>query len=137
MKAGTRRSILSPAGLFTFGLLRRTARRVSPTVLARSPGELGLERLVTVFMNRPSPSVTDPWIQKDTAMTQWIFAWGMVLALVGLILVLVLDILLDLLGDDDHTHDKRQGLASPNQRDGFERHIAHPGSQRSRPDKGT
>lgn len=70
-------------------------------------------------------------------MAQWIFAWGMLIALVGLIWVLVLDILLDLLGDDHRTQDKRQELASSKQRDGFDPHIAHPGSQWSRPDKGT
>ena len=69
-------------------------------------------------------------------MAQWIFTWGMMIALVGLILVLVLDILLDLLGDDHH-HDKRQGLASPKQHDGFKSHIAHTGIHRSRPDKET
>ena len=40
-------------------------------------------------------------------MAQWIFVWGMLIALVGLIWVLVLDILLDFLGDDHQTHDKR------------------------------
>jgi hypothetical protein len=76
-------------------------------------------------------------MQGDAAVAQWIFAWGMLIALVGLIWVLVLDILLDLLGDDHRTQDKRQGLASSKQRDGFDPHIAHPGSQWSRPDKGT
>jgi hypothetical protein len=76
-------------------------------------------------------------MQGDVAVAQWIFAWGMLIALVGLIWVLVLDILLDLLGDDHHSQDKRQGRASPKQRDGFEPRIAHPGSQRSRRGKGT
>ncbi|HEY6262210.1 MAG TPA: hypothetical protein VIW47_11495 [Nitrospiraceae bacterium] len=70
-------------------------------------------------------------------MAQWIFVWGMLIALVGLIWVLVLDILLDFLGDDHQTHDKRQGHASPKQRDGFEPPIAHRGSKRSRPGNGT
>ena len=75
-------------------------------------------------------------MQGDTAVAQWIFAWGMLIALVGLIWVLVLDILLDLLGDNHHTQDNQQRLASQKQRDGFEPHITHSGSQRSRPDKG-
>jgi len=75
-------------------------------------------------------------MQGDATVAQWIFGWGLMIALVGLILVLVLDILLDLLGDDHH-HDKRQGLASPKQQDGIEPHLVHPGSQRSRHDKAT
>jgi len=75
-------------------------------------------------------------MQGDTAVAQWIFAWGLMIAFVGLILVLVLDILHDFLGDDHH-HDKRQRLASPKQLEGIGPHLAHPGSQQSRPDKGT
>ena len=75
-------------------------------------------------------------MQGDAAVAQWIFAWGMLIALVGLILVLVIDILLDLLGDDHH-HEKRQSLASPKQHDGIEPHPAHPGIHRSRPDEET
>ena len=86
-------------------------------------------------MNGPRWSLSDLSMQGDTAVAQWIFGWGLMIALVGLILVLVLDILHDLLGDKRH-HDKRQGLASPKQHDGIEPHLAHPGSQRSRPDKG-
>ena len=82
-----------------------------------------------------APSLSDLSMQGDAAVAQWIFAWGMMIALVGLILVLVLDILLDLLGDDHH-HAKRQRLASPKQHDGIEPHLAHSGSQRSRADKG-
>ncbi len=87
-------------------------------------------------MNSPRSSLSNLSMQGDAAVAQWIFAWGLMIALVGLILVLVLDILLDLLGDDHH-HDKRQGIASPKQHDGIEPHLAHPGSQRSRPDKAT
>ena len=86
-------------------------------------------------MNGPRSSLSDLSMRGDAAVAQWIFAWGLMIALVGLILVLVLDILLDLLGDDHH-HDRRQGLASSKQHDGIEPHLAHSGSQRSRPDKG-
>ena len=96
---------------------------------------VGFERLARAFMNGPRSSLSDLSMQGDAAVAQWIFAWGLMIALVGLILVLVLDILLDLLGEDHH-HDKRQGLASPKQHDGIEPHLAHPGSQPSRPDKG-
>ena len=88
-------------------------------------------------MNSPRSSISDLAMEGDAAVAQWIFAWGMLIALVGLIWVLVLDILLDLLGDDHPAQAKRQGLASPKQRNGFEPHIAHPGSQRSRRGKGT
>jgi hypothetical protein len=87
-------------------------------------------------MNSPRSSLSNLSMQGDAAVAQWIFAWGLMIAVVGLILVLVLDILLDLLGDDHH-HDKRQGIASPKQHDGIEPHLAHPGSQQSRPDKAT
>ena len=137
MNAGARRSILSPARLFTFGLLRRTASRPCQPYLREAPANLGLERLARAFMNSPRSTISDLSMQGDVAVAQWIFAWGMLIALVGLILVLALDILLDLLGDDHHSQDKRQGLASPKQRDGFEPRITHSGSQRSRPNNGT
>ena len=42
----------------------------------------------------------------------------LLIGLVGLISVIVLDIL----GDDHHSHDKRQGSASPEHRDGIAPH---------------
>ena len=42
----------------------------------------------------------------------------LLIGLVGLISVIVLDIL----GDDHHSHDKRQGSASPEPRDGIAPH---------------
>src|SRR5437868_6299320 len=42
MNAGARRSILSPAGLFTFALLRRTSSRPLPALLSKSPGDTRL-----------------------------------------------------------------------------------------------
>jgi hypothetical protein len=42
----------------------------------------------------------------------------LLMGLVGLISVIVLDIL----GDDHHSHDQRQGSASPEPRDGNEPH---------------
>src|SRR6185295_16549842 len=42
MNAGARRSILSPAGLFTFALLRRTSSRPLPALLAKSTGDTRL-----------------------------------------------------------------------------------------------
>jgi hypothetical protein len=77
--------------------------------------------------------MTDLLMKGDAAMTQGIIVWVLLIGLVGLIWVMVLDILCY----DDHSHDKRQGSASPEPRDGNEPHDAHPGSQRSRPDKGT
>lgn len=50
-------------------------------------------------------------------VTQEIIVWVLLLmGLVGLIWVMVLAIL----GGDHHTHDKRQGSASPEHRDGYE-----------------
>ena len=62
----------------------------------------------------------------DATMTQGMIVWVLLMGLVGLIWVIVLD----MLGDGHHTHDKRQGGASPEQRDGYEPPDAHPGSQR-------
>ena len=59
-------------------------------------------------------------------MTQGMIEFVLLMGLVGLIWVIVLDIL----GDYHHTHDKRQGSDSPEQRDGYEPHDAHPGSPR-------
>jgi hypothetical protein len=53
-------------------------------------------------------------------MAQGILVWGSLIALLGLVLVLVLDILLDLVDDDGHTRGKRRGYTSSNQRDGLE-----------------
>ena len=47
-------------------------------------------------------------------MAQVILVWGLLIALLGVIWVLVLDILLDILGDTHHSHDKRQESASRN-----------------------
>ena len=66
-------------------------------------------------------------------MTQGVIVWVLLMGLVGLIWVIVLD----MLGDRHHTHGKRQGSVSPEPRDGYEPHDAHPGSQRLRSDKGT
>jgi hypothetical protein len=52
----------------------------------------------------------------DAAMTQGNFVWVLLLGLAGLIWVMVLDIL----GDDHHPHDKRQGDPSPELHDGEE-----------------
>src|SRR5437868_1550181 len=95
--------------------------------LREAPANLGLERLARAFMNSLRPSIANLSIQGDEAMTQGILVWGSRIALLGLILVLVLDILLDLLGDDPH-HDKRQGLAPPKQHDGIEPHLVHHGN---------
>jgi len=51
-------------------------------------------------------------------MTQGIIVGVLLMGLVGLIWVMVLDIL----GDDRHPHDKRQGSASPEHSDGEEPH---------------
>jgi hypothetical protein len=67
------------------------------------------------------------------AMTQGIIVWLLLMGLVGLIWVMVLDIL----SYNYHSHDERQGSASPEPRDGDEPHDAHHGSQLPRPDKGT
>ena len=67
----------------------------------------------------------------DATMTQGMIVWVLLMGLAGLIWVIVLDIL----GDIHHTHDKRQESASPEQRDGYEPHDAHPDSQRLRPGK--
>lgn len=53
-------------------------------------------------------------------MAQGILVWGLLIALLGLVLVLVLDILLDLVDDDGHTLGTRNGYPSSNQRDGLE-----------------
>ena len=53
----------------------------------------------------------------DAAMTQAI-EWTLLLGLVGLIWVMVLVIL----DDNHHTHDNRQGSASPEPHDGEEPH---------------
>ena len=66
-------------------------------------------------------------------MTQGVIESVLLMGLVGLICVIVLD----MLGDRHHAHDKRQADASPKQRDGYEPQGAHPGSQRLRSDKGT
>ena len=58
---------------------------------------------------------------------------GLLIALLGFIWVLVLDIL----EDTHHSHDKRQERASPEQRHGYKPHDAHPGSQRFRSDNET
>ena len=52
----------------------------------------------------PAPSV-----KEDLAMTEWIFVWVLLMGLVGLVWVIVLD----LLGDDHHSHDNRQASPSP------------------------
>ena len=70
-------------------------------------------------------------------MAQGILVWGLLIALVGVILALVFDILLDILGDTHHSHDKRQGSASLEQRHGYKPHDAHPGSQQLRPNNET
>jgi len=46
-------------------------------------------------------------------MTQGSIVWVLLMGLVGVIWVMVLDIL----GDKHHTHDKRQGNPSPEQHD--------------------
>ena len=56
-------------------------------------------------------------------MTQGMIVWVLLMGLAGLIWVIVLDI-------HDHSHDKRQGSAPPEQRDGNEPRDAHPGRQR-------
>ena len=56
-------------------------------------------------------------MEGDAAMAQE-FIVVLLIGLVGLIWVVVLDIL----GDDHHSHDKRQGSASPEPRDGIEPH---------------
>ena len=58
-------------------------------------------------------------------MTQGMIVSVLLVGLVGLIWVIVLD----MIGDDHHTHDKRQGSALPEQRDGNEPRDAYPGSQ--------
>ena len=61
----------------------------------------------------------------DAAMTQAL-VWTLLIGLVGLIWVMVLAIL----GDNHHTHDKRQGSASPEDRDGYEPHERSPQQSR-------
>src|SRR5262249_4186697 len=137
MNALARRSILSPAGLFTLASSDGLQVGLCQPYLREVPANYGLERLARAFMKSPRPSLSDLFMQGDAVVAQWIFVLGMLIAPVGLIWVVVLDILLDLLGDDHHSQDKRQGFASPKQRNGFEPHITHPGSQRSLPDNGT
>ena len=55
-------------------------------------------------------------------MTQEIIVWALLMGLVGLIWVMVLAIL----GDEHHTHDNRQGSASPEPRGGYEPHVRSP-----------
>ena len=62
----------------------------------------------------------------DATMTQGMIVWVLLMGLAGLIWVIALGIL----DDYHHSHDKRQGSASPEQRDGNKPHDAHPGSQR-------
>jgi hypothetical protein len=54
----------------------------------------------------------------DAAMTQGMIVWVLLMGLVGLIWVIVLDIL----GDDHHTHDNQQGSPSPEPHDGEDSH---------------
>ena len=70
-------------------------------------------------------------------MAQGILIWGLLIALVGVILALVFDILLDILGDTHHSHNKRQESALLEHRHRHKPHDAHPGSQRFRPDNET
>jgi hypothetical protein len=65
-------------------------------------------------------------------MTQGVIVWVLLIGLAGLIWVMVLDILCY----DPHSHDKQQGSAAPEPRDGYELHDTQPGSQQSRSDKG-
>jgi hypothetical protein len=62
-------------------------------------------------------------IKGDAAMTQGMIVWLLLMGLLGLIWVIVLDIL----GDNHHIHDKRIGSASPEPHDGEE---SHDGSSR-------
>jgi hypothetical protein len=54
----------------------------------------------------------------DAVMTQGMIVWLLLMGLLGLIWVIVLDIL----GDNHHIHDKRIGSASPEPHDGEESH---------------
>ena len=49
-----RRPILSPAGLFSFGLLDGLPVRLRRPYLREAPAGFGLERLATAFMNNPA-----------------------------------------------------------------------------------
>ncbi len=53
----------------------------------------------------------------NATMTQAIMYWGSLIALVGLIWLLVIDILLGLLGHNPSNPDKRQRRTLPEQRD--------------------
>ena len=117
-----------PAGLFTFDLLGGLEVRLRQPYLREAPANLGLERLAMAFMNSPGPPMADLPMKGDAPMTQGMIEGLLLFGLVGLIWVMVLDIL----GDDHRTHDKRQANASPEQHDGYEPHDAHPGSQRLR-----
>jgi hypothetical protein len=57
-------------------------------------------------------------VKEDAAMTEWIFVWVLLTGLMGLIWVIVLD----LLGDDHHSHDKRQENPFPEPHDGEKPH---------------
>ena len=62
----------------------------------------------------------------DAAMTLGIIVGVLLIGLIGLIWVMVLDFLYY----DYPSRNKRQGSASPEQRDGNEPRDAHPGNQR-------
>ena len=108
-----------PAGLFTFDLLDGLQVGLCQTHLRKAPAKVALERLVTAFMASPGPSIVHLSLRGHASMAQGILVWGSLIALLGLILVLVLNILLALLDDDGHTHGKRKGYTPSNQRDGF------------------
>ena len=133
MNASARRSILSPGGAFLARPLDGLPVRLRRPYVREAPANFGLERLAPAFMNSPGSPMADQSMKGDAAMTQGIIVWVLLMGLVGLIWVIVLDIL----GDDRHTYEKRQGSASPEQRDGIEPLDALPGSQRLRSDKGT
>ena len=99
--------------------------------MRKAPANCSLERLATAFMNSPGSPMANLSMKGDAAMTQGVIEAVLLMGLVGLIWVIVLDIL----GDYHHTHDKRQAVTSLEQRNGYEPQDAHPGSQRLRPDK--
>ena len=133
MNAVARRSILSPSGAFLVDLLDGLQVRLRQPYMRKAPANCSLERLATAFMNSPGPPMADPPMKGDATMTQGMIEGLLLLGLVGLIWVIVLD----MLGNGHHTHDKRQGSVSPEQPDGYEPHNALPGSHRLRSDKST